>query len=135
MIIDQFATFFDDQAAAASMTSQVVDFMPYAGRGEIFITVLAKGANAAAVSFAVTVHESSNGTTFTNVATYPIAKPNGDAVLQAIRIPEPTRLGKVRLSVAVTGAVAGITLFAGVTRDHFAPYDVGLYINKGKVER
>jgi acyl dehydratase len=135
MIIDQFAIFFDDEAAAASMTSNVVDFMPYAGRGEIFITLLAKGANTAAVSFAVTVQESKDGTTFTSVATHPIAKPNRDAVLQAIRIPEPTRLGKVRLAVAVTGAVAGLTLFAGVTRDHFAPYDVGLYINKGKVER
>ena len=135
MIIDQFAIFFDDEAAAASMTSKVVDFMPYAGRGEIFITMLAKGANAAAVSFAVTVQESKDGTAFTSVGTYPIQKPDSSPVLHAIRLPEPTRHGKVRLAVAVTGAVAGQKLFAGVTRDHFAPYDVGLYINKGKVVR
>ena len=108
--------------------------MPYAGRGEIFITLLAKGANAAAVTFNVTVQESADAT-FASVGTFSIQKPDELPVIKAIRLPADAKLRKVRLSVAVTGTVIGLTLFAGVTRDHFAPYDDGLYIDKGKVQK
>lgn len=133
MIIDQFGVFFDDTAAAASMTSNVVNFQPYAGREDpIYISLLAKGANAAAVSYAVTVQESEDGATFTDVATATITKPDAAPVLKAIRLPVEVREKHVRLSIAVTGAADG-TVFAAVTRDHFAPYDEGLYIDAGKV--
>ncbi len=135
MIIDRFSVFFDDEAVAASMTSRALGLMPYAGRGELFISLLIKGANTGAVSFAVTVQESENGAAFTDVGAYTVEKPDGAAVMRAIRLPAAAKLGKVRLSVAATGTVTGLTLFAGVTREHFAPYDEGLYLNAGKAIR
>jgi hypothetical protein len=134
MITDQFGVFFDDEAAAATMTSQAVRFMPYAGREDpIYVSLLARGANAAAVTFAVTVQESADNSTFTDVGAYSLSKPDAAAALAVIRLPLAVKEKHVRLSVAVTGTVTGVTLFAGVTREHFAPYDDGLYIDKGRV--
>jgi len=135
MIIDQFCVFFDDAAAAASMTGNIVNLMPYAGRGEIFITLLAKGP--AAANFSVTVQESADGASFTDTASYSLQKPDSLPVVRTLRLPVETRLGKLRLTAAATNEddnLDGLTLFAAVTRDHFAPYDVGLYIAGGRVQ-
>ena len=134
MIIDQFGVFFDNKASAASMTSDVVNFMSYAGREDpIYISLLAKGPNTAAVTYTVHVQQSENGSTFATAGTFTVAKPDAQAVLQAIRLPIAVKGPYVRLSVTVSGAVTGGTLFAAVTRDHFAPYGEGLYINAGQV--
>lgn len=133
MIIDQFGVFFDDEAAAATMTSKTVHFNPYAGREvPIYITILAKGANTAAVTYTVTVQESSDNATFTDVGTADFEKSDAAPVMKVVRLPLGVKEQYVRLSVAVAGEQTG-TLFAGVTRDHFAPYDKGLYIDAGKV--
>lgn len=134
MIIDQFCVFFDDKAAAASMTSDAVSFMPYAGREDpIYITLLAKGANSAAVTFTVYVQESDNNSAWTAAGRFTLAKPNANPVLQAVSLPATVTKKYVRLTATVTGTVTGVTLFAAVTRDHFAPYDKGLYVDAGQV--
>ena len=132
MIIDQFGVFFDDTAATASMTSSVVNFQPYAGREDpIYISLLAKGANAA--TFTVHVQQSEDNNTFTAAGSFTMTKAANMAELKAIRLPIAVKEKYVRLTADVTGTVAGVTLFAAVTRDHFAPYDEGLYIDGGKV--
>ena len=134
MIIDQFGVFFDDAAASASMTSEVVNFSPYAGREDpIYISILAKGANAASMSFTIKVQQSADNSTFKDVETISFTKADASAVLTAIRLPLAVKEEFVRLTATVSGTVTGITLFAGVTRDHFAPYDEGLYVDGGKV--
>ena len=134
MIIDQFGVFFDDKTTTASMTSSVVNFMSFAGREDpIYISLLAKGPNTAAVTYTVNVQQSENGTAFTTAGTFTLAKPNAQAVLQTIRLPVAVKGPYVRLTVTVAGTVTGGSLFAAVTRDHFAPYEDGLYIDSGKV--
>lgn len=133
MIIDDFGVFFDDTTAATSMTSKALPFMPYAGRGEpIIVSFLAKGANTGAVTYTVSVQQSEDNATFTTVGSFTISKPNAAPVLKAIRLPEGVWRRYVRLSIAATGPVSG-TVFAAITRDHFAPYDEGLYIDGGRV--
>ena len=133
MIIDQFGVFFDDTAATASMTSNVVNFMTYAGREDpIYISILAKGANGAAVTYTVNVQQSADNGTFATAGTFTMSKPNAAPVLKTIRLPIDVRHPYVRLTITATGTLAG-TVFAGVTRDHFAPYDEGLFIDGGKV--
>lgn len=133
MIIDQFGVFFDDKAAAASLTSNVVNVSPYAGRGDAaYISFLAKGANAAAVTYTVNVQESKNNATFATVGSFTLSKPNAAPVLKAIRLPVEVKEQYVRLTVTASGTPAG-TVFAAVTRDHFAPYAEGQYIDGGKV--
>ncbi len=134
MITDKFCIFFDNTAAAASGTGAKVNVMPYVGRGEpVNVAVLVKGANAAAVDLALTLKESDDGSTFTDVATFTLKKPDKLPALTTFALPLPT-VGKkfVRLDYALTGTPAGLTVFAGVTRDHFAPYSKGQYID-GKV--
>lgn len=134
MIIDQFGVFFDDTAATASMTSSVVNFQPYAGREDpIYISLLAKGANAAALTFTVKVQQSADNATFKDVETFTFAKADALPVLKAIRLPLDVKEKYVRLAATVSGTVTGVKVFASVTRDHFAPYDKGLYIDGGKV--
>lgn len=133
MIIDQFGVFFNDTTAAASMTSKVVNFSPYAGREDpIYISLLAKGANTAAVTYTVNVQQSADNSTFVTAGSFTVAKPDAAPVLKAVRLPVDVKGKYVRLTVSVSGTPAG-TLFAAVTRDHFAPYDEGLYIDGGKV--
>lgn len=134
MIIDQFGVFFDDAAVAASMTSKVVNVMPYAGRDDsMYITLLAKGANTTALNFTVKVQQSADNTTFTDVETFTFNKADALPALKAIRLPVELKEKYVRLTATVSGTVAGTKLFSGITRDHLAPYDEGLYIDKGKV--
>lgn len=133
MIIDQFGVFFDDAAASGSMTSEGLTFMPYAGRGEpIIVSFLAKGANASAVTYTVNVQQSEDNATFATAGSFTISKPNAAPVLKAIRLPEGVWRRYVRLSISATGPVSG-TVFAAITRDHFAPYDEGQYIDAGRV--
>lgn len=132
MITDQYGVFFDDTAAAASMTSDVANFMPYAGREDpIYITLLAKGANAA--SFTVHVQQSADGSTFTAAGSFTLTKPANVAEVLTIRLPIAVKEKHVRLAAEVTGTLTGVTLTALVTRDHYAPYAEGLYIDGGKV--
>ena len=134
MIIDQFGVFFDAVAATASMTGKVVNCNNYAGREDpVYITVVARGANTAAVTYTVNVQHSENGSAFTTVGTYTIAKPNAAPAIKAIRLPADVRFRNVRLTVTATGTLTGQTLFAAVTQDHFAPYAEGQFINAGKV--
>lgn len=133
MIIDQLGVFFDDTAVAASMTSEVIPFMPWAGREDpVYITLLAKGETTDALTFSIQFQQSEDSTTFETVATYEMKKPSADPVIKALRLPLMTKYKYARMLVTVTGTVAG-TLFAGVTRDHFAPYEEGLYIDAGEV--
>ena len=132
MIIDQFNVFFDDAPAAASMTGKVVDFQPYAGREDpIYITLLVKGANAA--TFTVHVQQSKDKAAFTAAGSFTMTKAANTAGIKVIRLPVAVEAKYVRLAADVSGSVAGVTLFAAITRDHFAPYAEGLYIDAGKV--
>lgn len=134
MITDQFGVFFNDTAAAASMTSKVVNVMPYAGRNDpVFISILTKGNNSAALGFTVKVQQSADNATFTDVESFSFTKTDELPAMKAIRLPLDVKKKHVRLAVAVSGTTTGITVFAGITHDHFAPYDKGQYISKGKV--
>lgn len=134
MITDQFCIFFDDKAAAASDTSSVVHVGLYAGRGcPIYVSALVKGANAAAVSVVVTIQESADGSTWNNLGTVNIHKPDELPALEAFELPLNLKDRQVRLSYALTGTATGLTIWAGVTREHFAPYAEGQFIDHGKV--
>ena len=134
MIVDQFGVFFDNVAAVAAGTSAVVNVSPYAGRGEpVNVSLIVTGANAAAVSLAVKLQESADGSAFTDVASYNLNKPDAAGAVLAFNLPYMVKKQFVRLTYALTGAVTGLKVFAAVTRDHFAPYDQGQYIDHGKV--
>lgn len=135
MITDNFCIFFDNAVAAASGTGAPVHVMPYVGRGEpVNITAVVTGANAAAVTLTLTLKESDDGTTFTDVATFKMAKPDKLPTAAAFALPYNTVGQKyVRLDYTLTGAPAGLTIWAGVTRDHFAPYVKGQYVDGRKV--
>ncbi|CAK7067731.1 MAG: hypothetical protein DELT_01724 [Desulfovibrio sp.] len=130
MIIDQFGVFFDDTAAAASMTGKTVSLMPYAGREDsLRVFLLAKGANAA--TFTVRVQQSEDGATFTEAASFTMTKGAGTATVMNVPLPFAVKRNHIRLTADVSGTVAGVTLFAAVTGEHFAPYEDGLYAGKG----
>ncbi len=135
MITDNFATFFDNAPAAATGTGAKVHVMPYVGRGEpVTVTALVKGPNAAAVNLTLTLKESDDGTTFTDVATFKLAKPDKLSAVAAFALPLDTAGKKyVRLDYALTGTATGLTVWAGVTRDHFAPYAKGQYLDGKEV--
>lgn len=134
MIIDQLGVLFDDDAAASSMTSKVIPMMPYMGRNEVYISLLARGANQSAVTFTVAIEEGeTEDGSFTSIGTVILVKPDSNSVLQGILLPKSVSKPFIRLAVTVTGTTTGVTLFAGVTRDSFEPYDVGLYIDRGTV--
>jgi hypothetical protein len=139
MIIDNFGVFFNDVAAASSMTSAVVNVSPYAGRDDpTYITLLTKGPNAGkTVTYTVKIQQSEDNSTFTDVETFTLSKPDAQAVLEVVRLPLRVTQPFVRLSAAATvasgGSLTGVTLFAAVTRDHFAPYSKGQFINRGTV--
>ncbi|MDR2935066.1 MAG: hypothetical protein LBV70_04205 [Candidatus Adiutrix sp.] len=130
MILDQLSVFFDTVDAAASAVSNVVTVSPFAGRDEpVNVTVLLTGANAAAVSLAVTLQESDDKTAFTDVAPFYLKKPDAAGAVLVFALPYQTRKKFTRLSYALTGSPAGLKVFAGLTRDHFAPYAEGMYLD------
>ena len=136
MIIDNFGVFFDDAAAAANANGKSVPTMNYLGRGEaVNVTVLLRGNNAASVSMAVKLQESQDDSTFTDVASFTLVKPDAQASVLGFRLPQNFKGKFMRVAYTLTGAPAGLTVFAAVTRDHFAPYAEGQFIDRGVVVR
>jgi len=134
MLIDQNSVFFDDATAAASMTSKVIGLMPYAGREDAGnITFTARGANTSPVTFTVNVEESADKAAFATVGVFTVEKTGSAPAMQTLSLPASVKERFVRLSVTATGGTAGLTVFAGLTQEDFAPYDKGLFINAGKV--
>lgn len=135
MILDQLNVFFDDAAAAASMTSKAVYVSSFAGRNDATpIVLLAKGGTGQS-SFTITVEESDKvDADFTPVSgSTVLTKPDGNAVMASMTLPPNTRKPYVRLIAAATGSTGDVTLFSGFTRDHVLPWTDGLYIDRGKV--
>jgi len=133
MIIDQFNVFFDNAPAEASADSPGVNIPPYAGRNEpVNITVLLNGANAAPVNMNITLQESDDNINFTSVSAFTLAKPDEPGAMLAFTLPGPARKKFVRLSYTLTGAPAGLMVFAAITRDHFAPCSEGQFIDRGR---
>lgn len=134
MITDKFCIFFNNKTAAASDNSSVVSVSPWAGRDDpVNVTVVVSGANAAAVSLAVKVQQSEDGTTFHDVASFNVSKPDALGAVGVFALPYALKDRKIRLAYTLTGTATGLTVWAGITREHFAPYEKGLYIDKGKV--
>ena len=134
MIIDQLCMFFDNVAVAATADSPGINVSPYAGRNEpVNVTVILSGSNGGTASMAIKLQESGDNAAFTDVSTYTLAKPDAAGASLTFALPYPVKKKFVRLSYALTGAPAGLKVFAAVTRDHFAPYSDGQYIDHGKV--
>ena len=133
MIADAFTMFFD-APAAASGTSAVVFPGIFAGRGEpINVTTTLAGPNGAAVSMVFTVQHSTDGTTWKDLATVNLTKPNAKPTVLSFALPQALQYKQLRLTYTLTGSPAGLALWSGITRDHFAPYTDGLYIDAGVV--
>lgn len=131
MITDAFSIFFDSVASAATATSNALNLMSYFSRNEVVnLTFLASGPSTNA-TFTIAVSESADGTTFTKVSEHYLKKPNTEAGLLTIRLAPDIKGPFVRVSYS--GGATGMTIFAGITRDHVAQYDKGMYIDKGKV--
>lgn len=131
MIIDQFNIFFDNAAAAASATGNVVELMPLMGRNEpVNVTFIAKGDEVN--TFSLKLEESKDGATFGTVATFGFTKGAAPAAF-TLALPKSLEGEYVRLSYTATGTVSGTKIFAGITRDHFAPYTTGQFIDAGRV--
>jgi hypothetical protein len=132
MITDQLCVFFDDAAATASMTGSPVDVSLYSGRNEpVYISILSKGGGGP-MDIAATLEESADGTAFTAVGTSTFKRPDAMPAIFVMQLPLATNKPIIRLKLALSGTVGG-TVFAGVTRDHYAPYANGQYIDHGKV--
>ena len=132
MIIDQLCVFFDNAAAAASASSPGINVSPYAGRNEpVNITVILSGVGTG--SLAVKLQESADNAAFTDVSTFNLEKTDAAGASLTFALPYPVKKKFVRLSYALTGTPAGLKVFGAVTRDHFAPYSAGQYIDHGKV--
>ena len=132
MIIDQFCVFFDNVAAAASANSPGINVAPYAGRGEpVNITAILSGVGTGSMD--IKLQESDDNSTFTDVSSFVLTKPDAAGASRTFALPGPVKKKFVRLSYTLTGTPAGLKVFAAVTRDHFAPYDKGQYIDHGKV--
>jgi hypothetical protein len=137
MITDKFGLFFDNAAAAASMTSAAVPVNRFAGREDpVNVTIVVKGPDASGANVTLNLQQSADGTTFTTVSTVVIPNPGANQVV-TISLPRAVTGPYLRMTgaaVAITnGAIAGITVWAGVTEEDYEPYVAGLYIDKGKV--
>jgi hypothetical protein len=132
MITDQLACFFDNTTMAATMTSSVVYVMPYAGREDpIYVSV--QMPDAVAGSFTLTLQESADNSTWTDVQAYTITVDVAGPFLTMLRLPLRLKEENIRFTVAGATDFAGKAIFVGVTRDDFEPYAKGLYIDAGKV--
>jgi hypothetical protein len=131
MIIDQFNVFFDNTPVEASADSPGVNMPPHAGRNGP-VTVLLNGANAAPVNMNIALQESDDNINFTSVSAFTLAKPDEPGAMLAFTLPGPARKKFVRLSYTLTGAPAGLIVFAAITRDHFAPCSEGQFIDRGR---
>jgi len=134
MITDQFCIFFDNEAVAASGISAAVNVSPFAGRDEpVNVTMIINGANAAAVTLTANIQESDDKTNWESLGTVPVTKPDALAVVKTFILPRETKKKFVRVIYSVSATTTGLTFWAGITRDHFAPYAPGQYIDAGKV--
>jgi len=132
MILDQFLIFFDHTAAEDSGVSAGVNLSAYAGRNEaLSLTVLLNGAKA--VNLSATLQESDDQSAWETLASFPLAKPDKLSAILSFALPRAAKKKFVRLAYALTGPAAGLKLWAGITRDHFAPYAPAQYIDAGKV--
>ena len=133
MILDQFCMFFDNVAAAASADSQAINVSPLAGRDEpINITVILTGAGPASMYISVQESDDKNSG-FADAASFVLEKTGPAGAVLSIALPLAAKKKFVRLSYTLTGTPTGLKVFAGVTRDHIAPYAPGQYIDRGKV--
>jgi hypothetical protein len=140
MIIDQLNVFFNSVASAASANSASIPLMSYMGRNEpVNVTFLAQGPNVKPATFAVKVQESDDNSAFSDVASFNLVKDDALPSVLVFALPYPLKKRYVRLAYTLTLAGSGetatatsFTVWAGVTRDHFAPYGKGQYINAGK---
>ena len=131
MITDAFSIFFNSVASAATATSNALNLMSYFSRNEVVnLTFLASGPSTG-TNFTIAVSESADGTTFTKVSEHYLKKPDTEAGLLTIRLAPDIKGPFVRVSYS--GGATGMTIFAGITRDHVAQYGKGMYIDKGKV--
>ena len=139
MITDKLSTYFDNAASAAAMTSSVINLMPYRGRNEpVNVFFLVTGATAtSAQTITLNFQESDTaGGAFATIETVALPKAVGSTpVLAALRIPRRQRKAFSRMTIAIAGGAAqtGLKVWCGVTRDDFAPYSPGQYIDKGEV--
>jgi hypothetical protein len=135
MILDQLSIFSDNVAMIApSAVSSAISVSPFSGRDEpVNVTVLLNGPNATSVSLAVTLQESDDNM-YGDVATFYMKKPDAAGAIMSFAIPRATKKKFVRLRYALTGSPDGLKVFAAVTRDHFAPYAEGQFIDAGKVQ-
>jgi hypothetical protein len=143
MIIDQLNIFFDNTTGAASANGATIPLMPYMGRNEpVNVTFLARGPNVKPATLVVTLQESDDNSLFSDVVSFTVSKKDALPAVLVFALPYPLTKRYVRLKYTLaltssgggeTATVAGFTIWAGVTRDHFAPYAQGQYIDRGKV--
>ena len=135
MLIDQLLVFTDNKEVRAAGNSEVVDVMPFLGKGnEVIVSACVTEAYPAAATLKITVQDSTDGSTFTDrgVVTAPadVLKKGG---VFSFSLPKDVRGTKVRLAYAVTGSPSKGKLWAGVTRDTLEAMEPGQYVNAGKV--
>jgi len=134
MILDQFCVFFDNVDAEASANSAPISVSPLSGRDNpVNVTTILSGSNGGAASLAVTLQESEDKITYKDVGTFYMDKPDAAAAVLVFALPYATKKRFLRLGYALSGTPAGLKVFSAVTRDHFAPYAAGQYIDAGKV--
>lgn len=132
MITDNFGVFFEG-ALSASTTSPVIPIMPYMGRGEPRIITVKVSGGTTSNTIGLTLSQSDNGTTFTTAATYSYTKAAGVDSIFSFSLPLDFKGKYVRMNYTASGTVTGASIFAGFTRDHFAPYSEGQFIDAGQV--
>jgi hypothetical protein len=137
MITDKFGLFFDNAAAAASMTSAVINIKKFAGRQDpVNITIMVNGPETSGADVEIELQQSPDNATFTTLTTVTISNPALNQVV-SIALPRATTEPYLRMTGVATaadgGAITGITVWAGVTEEDYEPYAKGMYIDKGKV--
>jgi hypothetical protein len=138
MITDKFGLFFDNAAAAASMTSAVINIKKFAGRQDpVNITIMVKGPDTSVANATLNLQQSADNATFTTVTTLVIPNPGLNQVV-TIALPRTVAQPYLRMTGAVvkvesSDVITGITVWAGVTEEDYEPYAKGMYIDKGKV--
>lgn len=134
MITDRFNLFTDNETVRATGVSTAVKLMPYAGNDEpLHVTVIATEKYPATAGITVTVQKSEDGVTYTGAGVYPFTNLTGPDARLCFTLSGLGTATWVRLAYTVTGNPDTGKLWAGITREHIAPYEPGLYINKGRV--
>ena len=114
--------------------STAVKLMPFTGHDDpIHVTVVATEAYPQSSGLTVTVQVSEDGESYASVAVHPFSGLGGADARLCFTLPGLGKASWVRLAYTVTGNPASGKLWAGITREHIAPYEPGLYIDKGRV--